>query len=170
MLKYFAYGSNLHPVRLMQRVPESEFLCRAIVPGFRLYFHKRSSDGSGKCNIFYSGNNDDIVHGAIYQMPVDSQKILDRYEGVGYGYEVQTIEVTSDDQAHEAFAYVAHQSHIDDLLQPYHWYKELVLRGAEHLDMPEHYIRSIKAIVSIPDEEQQRRLENEAILNAISAY
>jgi gamma-glutamylcyclotransferase len=170
MLKYFAYGSNLHPVRLIQRVPESEFVSSAMVSGYCLRFHKRSSDGSGKCNIVYSGSDNDIVYGAIYLMPVDSRKILDRYEGVGDGYEIQMLEVQAGNQLHEVFAYLAQKSHIDDLMQPYHWYKELVLRGAELHMLPDHYIRSISAVASVQDEEQQRRLENETLLDAISAY
>jgi gamma-glutamylcyclotransferase len=169
-LKYFAYGSNLHPVRLQQRVPQSEFLCVATLAGYRLCFHKRAGDGSGKCNIFYTGDGDDLVHGAIYQLPIHQRYILDRYEGVGYGYEIEHMEVSTADRVHKVFAYVAQESHIDNDLLPYHWYKELVARGARHHRMPQHYISRIDAVASIPDQEHSRRQENESLLETIRNY
>lgn len=170
LLKYFAYGSNLHPVRLQQRVPQSEFLCVATLAGYRLCFHKRAGDGSAKCNILHTGNGADLVHGAIYQLPMNQRYVLDRYEGVGFGYEVEHVKVSAGDRVHGVFAYVAQESHIDNRLQPYHWYKELVVRGARHHRMPQHYISRIDAVPSAHDQEHGRRQENESLLESIRNY
>ena len=49
-LLYFAYGSNLHPERLRERVPSAESLGVARLEAHVLRFHKRGRDGSGKCD------------------------------------------------------------------------------------------------------------------------
>jgi gamma-glutamylcyclotransferase len=98
MIKYFAYGSNLHPIRLKHRVPESEFLFIATLKAYQLNFHKRSSDGSAKANAFFTGNDDDMIHGAVYHMPSDKRYLLDHHEGLGNGYEVELLEVFASDK------------------------------------------------------------------------
>ncbi len=170
MLKYFAYGSNLHPVRLKLRVPESEFVCCATLKGYQLCFHKRAGDGSSKCNVLYTGDDTDIVHGAIYQLPKSLRHVLDRYEGVGFGYEVEDLEVSAQGETHKVFAYVAQDTHIDDGMLPYHWYKELVVKGAEHHDLPQQYIDELYSIDSAHDLEDVRRRENERIVSIMRDY
>ena len=169
-LKYFAYGSNLHPVRLQQRVPESKFLCVATLAGYRLCFHKRSDDGSAKADAWFTGSANDVIYGAVYQMPESQRLVLDRYEGVGSGYEVKQLQVVADDELHDAFVYVAQASHIDADLKPYHWYRDLVLRGAGHHCLPEYYLSTISAVESIDDALIERDQLNQEILGAIARY
>jgi gamma-glutamylcyclotransferase len=54
-LYYLAYGSNLHPLRLMQRVSSAKVEDVIELPGRQGNFHKRSPDGSGKCNLTDEG-------------------------------------------------------------------------------------------------------------------
>lgn len=49
---YFAYGSNMSSARLRARVPSCRPIGIAFLPGHELRFHKRSKDGSGKCDAF----------------------------------------------------------------------------------------------------------------------
>lgn len=169
-LKYFAYGSNLHPVRLQKRVPESEFLCLASLAGYQLCFHKRSDDGSAKADAWFTGSANDVIYGALYQMPARQRPVLDRYEGVGNGYEVKLLEVVADEGLHDAFIYVAQASHVDANLKPYHWYRDLVLRGAEHHDLPEQYISTIAAAESVDDTLVERNRLNQELLQAITRF
>jgi hypothetical protein len=66
MIHYFAYGSNLHPVRLIERVPSANLVGVIGLSKHRLAFQKRSKDGSSKCNLFQTGSASDLVYGAIY--------------------------------------------------------------------------------------------------------
>lgn len=50
-LHYFAYGSNLHPYRLIQRVPNARLVATTRLDGYGVSFSKRSHDGSSKCNL-----------------------------------------------------------------------------------------------------------------------
>jgi gamma-glutamylcyclotransferase len=170
MLKYFAYGSNLHPVRLLRRVPDSQFLCLARVSGYRLCFHKRAKDGSAKADAFYTGQQEHVIHGALYRMPESSREILDRFEGVGFGYQVRQLEVTAGDSRHEAFIYIAQETYIEPELPPYEWYKDLVLLGAAHHGMPEGYVNTIARVNSIPDPSADRHQEHVEILQEMKRF
>ncbi len=75
---YLAYGSNLHPTRISERVPSAILLGKAVVSDRVLQFHKRSVDGSAKCNMTRGTGS---VHAAIYEIPVDEKPGLDRTEG-----------------------------------------------------------------------------------------
>ena len=104
-LNYLAYGSNLHPQRLLERVPTSKFLGKVEIRNYRLAFHKIGSDGSGKCNIIPSQEQSDIVHGALFQISYYEKPILDTYEGAGYY--VDTISVNHQGEEIESFVYLA---------------------------------------------------------------
>jgi gamma-glutamylcyclotransferase len=61
LMKYFAYGSNMLTERLRARVGGAAALSKVCVCGYRVRFHKRSDDGSGKCNIIETGSHEDRV-------------------------------------------------------------------------------------------------------------
>ena len=83
-LYYLAYGSNLHPVRLQNRVPSANFMGLVAMPGYRLCFHKRHhDDNSGKCNMYWTSEDNDVVYGAIYEMHSSEKSLLDQCEGTG---------------------------------------------------------------------------------------
>jgi gamma-glutamylcyclotransferase (GGCT)/AIG2-like uncharacterized protein YtfP len=154
-MKYAAYGSNLHPIRLLDRVPSAQFLGKAVIKDKALRFHKRSKDKSGKCNIVTDTNNN--VYVAVYEIHESEKPALDNAEGVGYGYRTVTLEVSG---YGDCFTYVAEQSHIDDSLLPYSWYKELMLVGCEKLNFPVDYIDFVRAIPVTEDSNETRHAEN----------
>jgi len=161
-MKYAAYGSNLHQIRLIYRVPSAQFLGKAIITNRALRFHKRSKDKSGKCNIVIDTNNN--VYVAVYEIHESEKPALDNAEGVGYGYRTVTLEVNG---YGECFTYVAEQSHIDDSLIPYSWYKELVLAGCEKLNFPDDYIDFIRAVPVTEDSNEKRHTKNVELVEQI---
>ena len=165
MIYYFAYGSNLHPLRLKKRVPSAELVAVAKYPNHSLIFHKQSNDGSSKCNMFNSDVDSDLVYGAIYKIKPEHKNALDRFEGDGY-IDNQII-LKHDGNEYDCFAYLAQQTHLDDNLKPYHWYKELVVLGAQYLKFPGSYISSIKAVESMNDPDSSRRQEHEILIKSI---
>lgn len=168
MIHYFAFGSNLHPVRLTERVPSAELMGVATCPGHRLEFHKQSDDGSGKCNMVKAGSGSDLVYGAIYRLKPEHKQVLDRYEGSGY--RDSQIVVRHDGIESPCFAYLAKQAHIVDGLMPYHWYKQLVVLGARYLGFPGSYVSSIDATGSTQDPNPARRQTNERLIESIINY
>jgi len=164
MMHYFAFGSNLHPLRLGERVPSARLIGTVRLPGCRLMFHKRGGDSSGKCNLYRTVNVDDHVHGALYEMAAAHKSVLDRIEGVGCGYRDQPLRLTCRGRRYTCFTYMAEPTHIDDDLKPYHWYKALVVHGAEYLGLPEDYIAGLHAVDALEDPVRERRAAHEALL------
>ena len=155
---YFAYGSNMSTARMRYRAPSSRFVCIAQLPKYRLRFHKRSKDGSGKCNAIYTGAPADSVFGVVYEIPLNEKAALDRAEGLGRGYNEQRLSVFSSDQRElQVFAYIADMEAIDDDLKPYFWYKDFVLTGAEEHRLPSAYIEDqIRHVAAHVDPDRNR--------------
>jgi gamma-glutamylcyclotransferase (GGCT)/AIG2-like uncharacterized protein YtfP len=154
-VEYFAYGSNLFTARLKKRVPHASFVAVARLENYQLRFHKRSSDGSAKCNVIPAAGN--AVLGVIFELPPNEKPALDEAEGLGNGYEEQELVVSTPDGAnHIVAAYLASSTHIDDSLHPYTWYKEFVLRGARDHGFPKSYIEIVTAVAAQQDPDRTR--------------
>jgi len=170
IIHYFAYGSNLHPLRLKERVPSARLLGPVKFFGQKLHFHKNGADGSGKCNLVETTDRAAIVYGALYQLKPEDKTALDRIEGKGKGYTDKQIRLQHNNCEYSCFTYLAQSSHITDNLLPYHWYKKLVTLGAKHLEFPNVYIRSIANFESVQDPDSTRRQLNENLINRMTSY
>ncbi len=128
-------------------------------------FHKRSNDGSAKCNAFKTGVSTDAVIGAVYELPKNEKPALDRAEGVGRGYHEETVRVLSPQNKEiTVYTYIADAAFIDNSLKPYSWYEDFVLAGAEEHRLPLAYVETrVRAVHAIRDpdarREQARRAE-----------
>ena len=167
MLYYFAYGSNLHPVRLLERVPSAQWVGRTELKYHRLAFQKRGRDGSSKCDLVRTGEESDGVFGAIYQMDSVHKQALDSFEDNGNGYYDSQLTVELHGKEYSTFTYFAQQSYIDNDLKPYHWYKSLIVLGAKHLQFPNAYVRSIELIESVEDPDETRREHQNLLIEKI---
>jgi hypothetical protein len=161
LIRYAAYGSNLHPLRLALRTPSSRFLGKSCVPGWSLQFHKRSIDGSAKCNIVNSGRG---VYVAVFEMHEKDKQKLDEIEGTGKGYHNSSIDVPD---FGTCFTYLGATSHICDELKPYDWYKEIVLLGCRKLDFPDRFTSTIEAVKNGPDPNDERSREQWQIVELL---
>lgn len=93
-VKYFAYGSNMSLLRLKGRVPGAERIGMFTLIEHSLRFHKWSKkDGSAKCDALFTGNPDDCVIGALFEIPDCEKGPLDEAEGLGFGYEEKRVTV-----------------------------------------------------------------------------
>lgn len=170
---YFAYGSNMLRERLChpRRVPGAKRLQSGYVVGRALAFHKRSIDGSGKCDIPRSANPAERVYGVVYLVPDEQIPPLDAAEDIGSGYLRKPIEIFSETAPPiTAEAYIAQQSFIDPGRSPYDWYKNLVLLGARQNGFPKAILEFIERVPAIPDPKPNRpqALEALQVLRALS--
>jgi gamma-glutamylcyclotransferase len=110
---------------------------------YRLCFHKRSDDGSGKCNIIETGSQQDRVYGVVYEISKEQLEKLDVAEGYGKGYVHKYIPLPNRPDEN-ALAYVAGPKYIDDELSPYRWYHGLIIAGAEQHGLPVNYIEELR--------------------------
>jgi gamma-glutamylcyclotransferase len=151
---YAAYGSNLHPRRLRERIRSARLRGTAFLQNYTLKFHKRGQDRSAKCGFSDCGEG---MHVAVYEVDDADRKILDGIEGVGRGYDVDQIRVPG---FGECFTYVAARTHIDELLNPFDWYREMVLLGCLTHTFPAAYCERIAAIQVTEDPDPVRRRKN----------
>ena len=150
-LLYFSYGSNMSTPRLVDRVPSAKAVSVAHLEGHRLKFHKRSTDGSGKCDIELTNDPNDVVYGVVFQILASEKLALDKKEGIGKGYNEKSVSVIgNNDELLNTVTYYA--TDIDSSLKPYHWYKEHVVRGAKEHNLPAEYIETVEAVESVPDQ------------------
>ncbi|MGD8709019.1 MAG: gamma-glutamylcyclotransferase [Ectothiorhodospiraceae bacterium] len=162
--RYFAYGSNLHPLRLGRRTPSCRQLGTAALPAHDLRFHKLSEgDGSAKADARYTGRTEDAVLGVVYEMDVSELEILDEIEGLG-GYRVEIAEVGLAGNPVSVFFYAARETHIDPVALPFDWYRDLIWRGAAWQDMPAHYVERIRQVEAVPDPDARRSRRNAELL------
>ena len=52
-----------------------------------LRFHKKSKDGSGKCDALETNNSEHFVIGVVFKISETDKSELDRKEGLGFEYE-----------------------------------------------------------------------------------
>lgn len=167
---YLAYGSNLHPRRMLDRVPSTRLVGVTRLDRCSVTFVKRGRDGSGKCNLLFTDNPDDVAYGAVYEISAAEKHLLDRAEGLGNGYEEAQFEIAVNGSTHAAFAYIAAKSYLTPGLPPYDWYKDLVVAGARYHDLPEPYIACLHAVQSCSDPDDHRRLQYENLLLEIESH
>ena len=158
-VNYLAYGSNLFPPRLADRIALYGVAGVVSLDDTRLAFHKRGADGSGKCTLLPCPGT--RAHGVVYRIDTAGKASLDHIEGVGRGYRVESL---LDSVLGECFFYRAEQAALDQALLPFDWYHAYVLAGARYHGLPADYLAAIAALVTRVDLDVARRAENYARL------
>jgi gamma-glutamylcyclotransferase len=142
---YFAYGSNMVSKRMQDRIPEASIVGIAGLPDWNLTWDKTSKDGSGKANL--KEQKKGKVWGIVYRIPDQKISDLDKIEG---GYQRMEMEIQFSNQDKRlVFTYVSENR--DANLEPYQWYKDLVVKGAEEHSLPKDYVDQIKQVSAKPD-------------------
>jgi hypothetical protein len=105
--------------------------------------------------------------GALFEIADEEKPVLDRFEGEGYS--VCDIRVMYAGVIYNCFTYMAENSHVDDDLRPYDWYKTLILLGAAYHRAPSPYLEMIRRVQSTADPDTGRRKRHEALIERIKA-
>ena len=114
--------------RLTDRVPSVRAVTIAQLHKHKLKFHKKSNDGSAKCDAEYTNNAEDVMYGVVFQISASEKPELDIKEGLRKGYEEKIVSVIAQNgETLDAVTYYA--TNIDPSLNPYDWYKEPCLSG-----------------------------------------
>ncbi len=166
---YFAYGSNLHPQRLTNRVSTAVFRGTGFVHGRRLAFHKKGKDGSGKCDAA-GADHSERVFGALFVLDSVQWPTLCGIEGVGFGYEEFTVSVETDVGQVTALAFIAQRESVDPALAPFDWYHALVIEGARFHGFPADYTENIDSVHSVIDLDSKRAADNWSLVEEIRAW
>ncbi len=134
-MNYFAYGSNMDPVRMKERGVNFSNRCAAHLSCYHLEFNKVAQRNSreGKANIVVDDSG--LVEGALYNIDMTSLPTLDEKEGYPEHYLKIPIKVTlpSDGQEVCAITYIANPDKIKDDLKPSRKYMSHLLAGKDIL-------------------------------------
>lgn len=161
---YFAYGSNLHPGRLAARAPSAALVGTAWLADHGLRFHKRSRDGSAKCDVVPAPG--ETVHGALYRLAPGDWAALDAAEE---GYDRHAVAVRSGRDVVSAVTYRAAATHVVAALLPYAWYRALVAAGARHHGFPASYVASIEDVPAREDRDRTRAARMDGLVADLRA-
>lgn len=145
---YFAYGSNMDPSRMAQRICRSIKGRRALLNGWSLAFDKvGSADGEGFANIHPFPEKS--VWGVLYEITEKELLALDHFEGVPRGeYRRERVRVDTEELGNvEAVVYVS--TRCAEKLKPRAKYLRYLLRGAKEHGIPENYIKLLATIPSL---------------------
>lgn len=129
-------------------------------------FRKRSHDGTAKCDL-HRGNSEDIAEGVVFRLPREQQVVLDRFEGVGAGYEVLTLTVmlqSPRQQPLEVIAYQAVPPWITTELLPFCWYRDYVLEGGRAFGLSDAWMARVSDQACMDDPDPERSALNASIL------
>lgn len=162
---YFAYGSNMPTARMRSRCPSANVVGIGELLGHELRWHKRSIDGSGKCDVVSVDAPSARVFGVIYEIAQSERALLDAAEG--NGYEAVQIEVQYGGQSLNATLYRAKAT--DPALRPYTWYRALVIAGAKEHRLPASHISFLEAVPADKDENRARHDMNMALIEGVRA-
>ena len=93
-------------------------------------------------------------------------RALDRYEGEGSHYDrVRRRVCARDGGGWDVWLYRARAERIVDGLEPFEWYKKLLVEGARAGGLPLRYIRTVAAVTSRVDPDRGRALRELRALN-----
>jgi len=157
---YFAFGSNMLSARLLARTGSARPRGLVRLPGWRLAFHKRGADGSGKCDIC-PGSGSDHVLGVVYDIDAGELPDLDRFEGSGYRRTV--LQVSFGDSILACATYRAVDGFIDPSLRPFDWYHRLVVTGLIENGADAGYLNAVRGMHCISDPDVGRPQRQHAL-------
>jgi hypothetical protein len=167
-LHYLAYGSNLHPVRLKERVPSARPLGWVALPGCRLTFHTVGQDGSGKCDLRVTREGGDTAYAALYELAAAEKPALDEAEGPPY--RIETWEVGLEGQRYSAFVYLARTEAVDAQRLPFVWYRDVVTEGARYMGFPARYVARIGHVTAREDPDEARCRRHRELLSRMAQW
>ncbi len=131
--------------------------------GYKLKWHKRSSDGSGKCDVVETDSAGAVVFGVLFRIAAAEKPALDRAEGVGRGYDEKLATVIWNGESRNSTTYSAAAR--DESLRPYTWYRALVVAGAREHCLPAGYVARLEDAEAIEDPNRERHARHMAMVS-----
>jgi gamma-glutamylcyclotransferase len=146
---YFAYGSNLSRARLAMHAPSAYLISVTRLADYRLTFTAESKrTWLGGVGDIVSDPGDE-VWGALWLIAPEHSQPLDEQEGLfrdppAYRRIAVQVETPAGDLVTCRSYQVVSPNHAGFLPSPA--YKETILRGAEELGLPAHYMQRLREV------------------------
>lgn len=142
---YFAYGSNLDESQMRFRCPESGFLSKACLKGYRLDFTRYSSGWNcGVADIVQNEGSE--VWGLVYEITASDFEKLDGYEAYPDAYSrFQTIVETPSGPLQGVWVYTIRNKQA--FTPPSKEYVSIIKHAAVRHRFPSHYQEALERIL-----------------------
>lgn len=145
-LYYFAYGSNMNFKQMHRRCPHAQFVGRAKIQNYQLFFAGRSWrwKGGGATIVPKSGSQ---VWGGVFKLDEDCFKKLNGFEGVNYKKYIPKTMVCSysNGQKRRVVTYIRKSSYPN---KPSSRYKRTILSGMKDSGLSKNYINFVERLWS----------------------
>jgi gamma-glutamylcyclotransferase (GGCT)/AIG2-like uncharacterized protein YtfP len=150
---YFAYGSNMDAAQIKERCPSAKFVCRAKLPSHRLTFTRMSViRRCGVADILRDETKE--VWGVVYELPENELENLDKDESFRLGrpddqndYTRENCDVWHEGDAKRPLIVAIYRGHPQpNPPLPNCDYKNLIIAGARHWQLPGYYIQELESI------------------------
>ncbi len=131
---YFAYGSNMNPLRVAERGLKILNPIGAVLSGYRLVFNKKSkgSATTGHANIEYDPESE--VEGVLYELNSNEEILkMDPFENAPVNYGRDMISLQTSGGAQWAWTYFANPALKEEGLLPEREYLEHLLKGKPYI-------------------------------------
>lgn len=149
----FAYGSNMDFTQMRERCPSAQFISIAVLKDYRLMFPRKSKDrGCGVSDVVPT--SDSVVWGVVYEITEYDLAVLDVKEGYrpsrsaesnSYNRRTGTVFQNGDEtKPLNVEIYFAVSQENPPL--PNQTYKDLIVNGAKHWNLPADYIAELETI------------------------
>jgi hypothetical protein len=143
----FAYGSNMDFTQMRERCSSAQFVCIAILKNYRLAFTRKSTNR--QCGVSdIVPTPDSVVWGVVYEVTEYDLAVLDIKEGYrpsrsveDNSYNRRTGKVFQNNDETNYFAVPQENPPL-----PNQEYKDLILNGARHWELPADYITELEKI------------------------
>jgi gamma-glutamylcyclotransferase (GGCT)/AIG2-like uncharacterized protein YtfP len=150
---YFAYASNMHAGQMNERCPSARFVCRAKLPSHRLAFTRMSvRRRCGVADILRDETTD--IWGVVYELWESELETLDKDEEFRSGrpdnqngYTRENYYVWHEGDAKRTLIVAIYRGHPQpNPPLPNCDYKNLIVAGARHWQLPADYIQELESI------------------------
>ena len=148
---YFAYGSNLDPEQMKERCPDSQFLCVAYLPNYKLVFNTAPLDYGPAADMVFKPNSK--VWGAVFLVSDADLAKLDHCEGTDdpddpTGYLRQKVVVyRQDGRELVVWTYFVREKH-EEGIPSAEDYLSSVVEGAKYHGLPAEYLQFLEVLYS----------------------
>jgi gamma-glutamylcyclotransferase (GGCT)/AIG2-like uncharacterized protein YtfP len=142
---YFAYGSNMNPVRMADRAMRTRERHAACLHHWQLAFNKRAHNRDGVAYANIMPRPGGRVHGVLYRLAdVDEICRMDPFEGHPVRYRRELLRLETSLGAQTAWTYIANPDWHCDRVLPERGYLNHLLSGRPWL--PEPYYRQLLTV------------------------
>ena len=141
MLRYFAYGANIAPERMVARVPEATVVGPAYVEGLALEFTIRDREwGGGALNAREESGS--RVWGLLYEGPSEAFAVLDTFQGDASILEKATVVAHGPGGPVEAVTY--RLLALANYVRPSDRYLSHLVRSMKAQGLPDEAIQAVR--------------------------